>query len=289
MQHIKIWILAMRPKTLFAVICPVLVGSIIAFKEGNFSGSTFLLTLATGLGIQISTNLCNDYFDFLKGADTKERKGPQRITQSGLVSTSTMKKACMVSLALTALLGIPLLLQGGMFIGLLLALSLLLAVGYTAGPIPLAYKGLGDLFVFFFFGPIACLSTYYLQTKSFSLTCNIIGIALGALSTAILAVNNIRDIEEDKRCGKRTLTARFGIVFGKVEYTTLLIIPSLIIMSLALERPWLLMTLCYLIPAGFITKDVLYTKDAAVLNKSLARTGATLFLFTVVFCLSWLM
>jgi 1,4-dihydroxy-2-naphthoate octaprenyltransferase len=288
MQQIKLWLLAARPKTLFAVISPVLVGSVIAFKEGQFNPYIFFLTLVTGLGIQISTNLWNDYFDFLKGADTKERKGPMRITQSGLVSLATMKQACIISLVITAILGVPLLITGGIFIGLLLAISLLLTIGYTAGPVPLAYRGLGDLFVFVFFGPIACLSTYYLQAHTFNFSCNIIGLALGALSTAILAVNNIRDIDEDKRSGKKTLTVRFGIVFGKVEYVLLLVIPSVVVLSLSPSRPFILLSLIYLIPAWNVTKKVLFSNDATELNKSLARTGATLFLFTALFCISWL-
>lgn len=288
MHTLRIWLLAARPKTLFAVISPILVGTTMALSLGKFNGVIFLFTLLTGLGIQISTNFCNDYYDFIKGADTKERKGPLRVTQSGLVSAGTMRKACAIALGLTALFGLVLLWHGGLVIALLLALSLLLAAGYTAGPYPLAYKGLGDLFVFLFFGPVACLSCYYLQTKDLSFECNIVGIALGSLSTAILAVNNIRDIEEDKKAGKRTLAVRFGIVFGKVEYIILLCIPAIITLTLSVKHPLTLLSLIYLLPTGLVAKEVLKTKNAALLNRCLAQTGMILFIYTFFFCVGWI-
>lgn len=288
MSELQMWMLAARPKTLFAVISPILVGTTMAISSGHFHPIIFLFTLLTGLGIQISTNFCNDYYDFIKGADTKERKGPLRVTQSGLVSISTMKKACAVSLMTTALFGLVLLWYGGIVIALLLAISLLLAVGYTAGPYPLAYKGLGDIFVFVFFGPIACLSCYYLQTKDLSFTCNVAGIALGSLSTAILAVNNIRDIEEDQKAGKRTLAVRFGIVFGKTEYITLLIIPALVTFILSVTKPFALLSLVYLLPSIKIARLVLFTNDPSELNRCLAKTGMILFLYTALLCLGWI-
>lgn len=286
MTTLRIWILAARPKTLFAVISPILIANTLAFCSQRFSLRIFIFTLLTGLGIQISTNFCNDYFDFIKGADTKDRKGPIRVTSSGLVSLKTMKKACSISLALTAFFGLFLLWHGGIVIGFLLAISLLLAVGYTAGPVPLAYKGLGDLFVFIFFGPIACLSSFYLQTKNLSLECNIIGIALGSLSTAILAVNNIRDIEEDEKARKMTLAVRFGIIFGKIEYLTLLLIPAVISMILSIERPLMLISVGYLAPAFFVTKKVLFTKSALELNSCLAKTGKLLIIYTLLLCIA---
>ncbi len=284
----KIWMLAARPKTLVAVLCPILIGTTIAASHGPLNPIIFIFTLLTGLGIQISTNFCNDYMDFLKGADTKERKGPIRVTQSGLVSIEAMKKACGITLLFTTLTGLILLWYGGIVIGLLLALSLLLAVGYTAGPIPLAYKGLGDLFVFLFFGPIACLASYYLQTGSSSLACNISGIAVGAFSTAILAVNNIRDIEEDQKSGKQTLAVRFGIVFGKTEYILLLAIPAIITIVLGAEKPLLLISLGYLIPASQTAKTLLFTTDGSLLNRCLGDTGFILLLYTVCFCIGWI-
>ncbi|NDD58139.1 MAG: 1,4-dihydroxy-2-naphthoate polyprenyltransferase [Chlamydiae bacterium] len=288
MTRLQIWILASRPKTLAAVLCPVFIGTTMAFDMGIFNGWVFLLTLLTGLGIQVSTNFCNDYFDFIKGADTKDRKGPLRVTQAGLVSIQTMKKACIIALVSTALIGSYLIWHGGVVIGLLLFISLLLAVGYTAGPIPLAYKGLGDLFVFLFFGPVACLSTFYLQTFSISLLCNISSLSLGALSTAILAVNNLRDMEEDEKSGKRTLAVRFGIAFGKMEYATLLFIPSIITLVLAANKPWVLLSLLYLFPAGITLFKVLNPTHSDDLNRCLGKTGFILLIYTCLFCLGWL-
>jgi 1,4-dihydroxy-2-naphthoate octaprenyltransferase len=288
MSQLRIWILAARPKTLFAVICPVLVGTTIASSYGKINIMIFLFTLLTGLGIQITTNFWNDYFDFLKGSDTQDRKGPMRITQSGLISLSTMKRACIISMVATALIGSLLLFFGGVFIAILLALSLLLAIGYTAGPIPLAYKGLGDVFVFLFFGPVACLATYYLQTQSFHLSCNIVAVALGSLSTAILAVNNIRDFEEDKKSGKKTLTVRMGITFGKMEYMILLIIPAIITLILSIQTPTVLLSLVYLPFAYMLAKKVVSCENKKDLNQSLSQTGMILFVYTVLFCIGWL-
>jgi 1,4-dihydroxy-2-naphthoate octaprenyltransferase len=270
------------------VICPVLVGTTIAFSLGHFNPWIFVFTLLTGVAIQISTNFCNDYFDYIKGADTKQRKGPLRVTQSGLIPESTMKRACAVSLITTALLGIVLVWHGGWLIALLVAISLVLAVGYTAGPVPLAYKGLGDLFVFIAFGPVACLGCYYLQTSDISFECNVAGLALGALSTAILAVNNIRDIEEDEKSGKRTLVVRFGIIFGKMEYAIMLFIPSIISLALSAQRPLLTLSLLYLIPAGIVIKNVIYNTNPSKLNSYLGKTGALLFVYTALFCIGWL-
>jgi 1,4-dihydroxy-2-naphthoate octaprenyltransferase len=283
------WLMAARPKTLAAVLCPIALASAMAYKEGSFQVVVFIFTLITGLGIQISTNYCNDLFDFIKGADTQDRKGPKRITQSELISVTVMKKICLALLIFTLITGLVLVYFGGAVIALLVALSLILAVAYTAGPLPLAYKGLGDIFVFIFFGPVATLASFYLQTHTITFAAGVAGIALGALSTAILAVNNLRDIEEDGKAGKRTLVVRYGISFGKVEYVTLMLVPLPAVAVLATIQPWVLVSLAYLVPAAPLMRGVMASRGDEGLNALLGKTGALLALFSLLFLVGWLL
>lgn len=225
---LAIWMQAARPKTLVASFSPVIIGTACALRAGSFDFLTFLFTLLTALGIQIGTNFANDYFDFMKGADTKHRKGPVRVTQAGLVKPETMKLAVFLAFALTALSSSYLILQGGWPIALLAALSIFLGLAYTAGPLPLAYLGLGDLFVVLFFGPIATAGTAFLQTHMLSTTALLAGIGPGLISTAILTVNNLRDVDEDRLAGKKTLVVRLGKKFGQWEYTTAIALASLL-------------------------------------------------------------
>ncbi|MBS0616513.1 MAG: 1,4-dihydroxy-2-naphthoate octaprenyltransferase [Verrucomicrobia bacterium] len=225
------WIQAARPKTLAASLCPVLIGGVLAFSHHAMQPLLFLFTLLTALGIQICTNLANDYFDFLKGADTKLRIGPVRITAAGLVAPATMRRVLLASFAVTALVSTPLIVQGGALMSILISLCLFLSFAYTGGPYPLAYLGLGDLFVLVFFGPGATLGTYYLQTGEFALLPALLGLPAGLISTAILTANNLRDVESDTAAHKKTLCVRFGRTFGKWEYALTLglatILPSL--------------------------------------------------------------
>ncbi len=288
MNTLSIWITAARPKTLAASICPVLLGTMLSFSQGICHLLLFCLTLATALGIQISTNLANDYFDFLKGADTSARKGPLRVTQAGFVSVKQIKKAILLSLSLTALLGLYLVLHGGWIISSLLALSLLLAVLYTGGPYPLAYLGLGDLFVFLFFGPVAVSGTYFLQRELFSLDACIIGMGVGALSTAILCVNNIRDQEEDFVAKKKTLVVRFGKRWGQIEYISCFAIAGALPFYFFHTHPWTLLSCGFLLPAIPCIKCALFFTDPKECNKLLAKTGQILLLYSLLFCLGWI-
>lgn len=291
MHALRIWIRAARPKTLIAGISPVLIGTVIALSDGVFHVMIFLLTLFTALGIQMETNFVNDYFDFLKGADTKERKGPLRVMQAGLVSPKKMKRAILIILALTFLLGCTLVYHGGIVIACLLILSLLLAFAYTTGPYPLAYLGLGDLFVFVFFGPIAVFFTYYLQTQHFSKEALIAGLSPGCLSMAILIANNVRDIEEDKKAHKKTLPARFGKIFGKIQYLLAIFLALIPILFFYQTHPFSLLTFLIFIPAFPMMKVMLDEKshNAAVLNDLFFNTGKLLWIFTLLFCIGWML
>lgn len=214
MRH---WILAIRPKTLIAAIAPVLIGTGLAKQQQAISSILFVFTLLTALLIQILTNLANDFWDFKKGADNEKRIGPVRVMQAGLITESQMKMALVLISFLIIGCSLPLIYQGGFPFVLLTLLSIVLAFAYTTGPFPLAYLGLGEIFVLLFFGLIATTGTFYLQVKEFSYLPCILGLCIGMLANSLLVINNIRDYKEDKINQKKTLAVRFGLLFGKIE------------------------------------------------------------------------
>lgn len=284
MTSIAVWMEAARPKTLIAAISPVFIGSFLAFLAGSFSLLTALCTLGAALGVQISTNFANDLFDFLKGADTAERKGPRRMTQSGLISPHQMKWGLICLMAISALLGSYLVLLGGVPLATLLIFSLLFAVIYTGGPYPLAYLGLGEIFVFLFFGPIATLGTFYLQTGATSWAVFLAGIGPGLLSTALLVINNLRDLKEDMKSGKKTLPVRFGMRFGKMEYTLLLLLAPLSLLFIA-PFPKSLFILLLFLPEAPLLYSVWQREESHGLL--LEKTGQLLLVYTLLFFLSY--
>jgi 1,4-dihydroxy-2-naphthoate polyprenyltransferase len=291
MHPVRIWLTAARPKTLIAGISPVLMGTTLALSVGAFRPWVFFFTLLTAVGIQIGTNLANDYFDFLKGADTVERKGSLRVMQAGLASTFQMQCAIILTFALTFLMGCTLIYRGGSIIAILLILSLVLAFFYTAGPYSLAYLGLGEIFVLIFFGPLAVLGTYYLQTLAFSKEACLAGIAPGCISTAILIANNVRDIDEDRKAQKKTLVVRFGKTFGMIEYVSVLFMALIPMLFFCQSHPFSLLTFLILLPAFPLMRGMLNEKNhnPTVLNQIFAHTGKLLFLFTFLFCLGWML
>lgn len=289
MNRVQVWTHATRPKTLVAGISPALIGTALCISEGRFNWVIFLFTLLTGLCIQIGTNLANDYYDFVKGADTGERKGFMRVTQAGLVPPSAMKRAIIATFALAFLCGCYLIFQGGVGIAVMLALYILLSVLYTAGPFPLAYLGLGDLFVLFLYGPFAVLITYYLQMGTLSKDAFLVGLAPGALSMAILVVNNVRDIDEDRKANKKTLPVRFGRTFGKCQFVCsilLALVPTLFYSS---THPFSLLTLLILLPALPLMRFMIRNQDARLLNQLFGKTGQLLWLYTLLFCIGWML
>lgn len=281
----RIWLLAMRPKTWIASISPVLLGSIIAWQEGAFHPWLLLCTLLTALAIQITANLANDYFDYLKGADTAERKGPVRVMQAGLVTDRAMGIAIALSALAAFGLGCALIARGGGHIAYLLILSLILAFLYTAGPFPLAYLGISELFVFIFYGPVAVAATHYLQTLEVSVHAAIAGIAVGLFSTAILIANNIRDVDEDRKADKKTLPVRLGRLFGKIEYSVAVLSAPLPLLFLSEKHPFLWLTCLIWIPALPVLR-ILFKTDAYHLV--FVQTGKLLWLFTALACLGWI-
>ena len=216
------WILAARPKTLPAAVAPVTVGSAMAAVHNSFSLLPAMAALAVALLLQIGVNLANDYFDFVKGVDSDDRLGPLRVTQSGLISPGRVRVAMIITLGLAGLPGLYLVYVGGWPVLVIGAASILAALAYSGGPYPLASNALGDLFVFIFFGLVAVCGTYYVQTLMLTATVVLIGADVGLLITAILVVNNLRDIATDSRTGKRTLAVRLGASGTKLEFSLLL-------------------------------------------------------------------
>ncbi len=225
----RVWLLAARPATLPAAVVPVLVGVGAAVHNGHFLFWPFLGALVASILIQIGTNLANDVFDFEKGADTAQRLGPPRVTQSGLATPRQVRFAMACSFGAAVLIGLYLIAVGGWPILVIGVLSIMAGIAYTGGPWPLAYHGLGDLFVFIFFGLVAVIGSFYLQTGRVGLTPLAAALPVGLTVTAILVVNNLRDIETDQRAGKRTLAVRLGKRLTQYEYTLCLLGPYLLV------------------------------------------------------------
>ena len=216
------WLTAARPATLPAAVAPVLVGAAAAADE-RFRLLVFVATLAAAALIQIGTNFANDLFDFERGADTADRLGPPRVTQSGLIAPERVRAGTVIAFGAAAAIGLYLAYVGGWPILAIGALSIVAGVAYTGGPWPLGYHGLGDLAVFIFFGLTAVIGTYYLQVETISTTVVLAAVPVGFLVTAILVVNNLRDIETDGRAGKRTLAVRLGERGTRAQYALLVL------------------------------------------------------------------
>jgi len=291
-SRLSIWIMASRPRTLWAAIAPVLIGTVMAYAALGFHLWSALAALFGAVMIQIGTNFANDYFDFVKGSDRTDRVGPTRATQAGLVTPSTMKRATMLAFGLAFVAGIYLVFRGGWPIAVIGLLSIALGVLYTAGPAPIGYIGLGDLFVLIFFGPVAVGGTYYVQTLDINWQVVVAGLSPGLFSVAILTVNNLRDINTDRLSGKRTLPVRFGHSFARFEYVAAIVLASVLPLAL-MTRPeesyWPVLTLLVLPVARPTLKQVMATNDPKVLNEALSTTGRLLLVYSLLFSLGWLL
>jgi len=282
------WLLAARPKTLPAAVAPVVVGMAVAIREGGFDVVATLVCVAVALLLQIAANFANDAFDFHKGADTAERLGPTRVTAAGLIPSRQVMVATGIALLLAMLAGSYLVVLGGwpiLAIGLLAVVS---AVAYTGGPAPLGYAGLGDLFVFLFFGLVAVAGTAFVQTGELTSLSLVAGIPIGCLATAILAVNNLRDVETDRRAGKRTLAVRLGPNGAIAEYIVLMTVafatPAALYFSGDLELwafvPWVLLPLTLMMIRGVMQET------GRQLNVRLAGTARLELLFALFFAVA---
>jgi 1,4-dihydroxy-2-naphthoate octaprenyltransferase len=281
----KIWLMASRPRTLPAAAAPVLVGTAYAYTLGTFKLLTFLATLLGALFIQIGTNLSNDYSDARRGADTEDRLGPVRVTAGGLVPPKQVLIATYVAFGLAVLVGVYLIVTAGWQILLIGILSILAGVLYTGGPRPYGYEGLGEVFVFLFFGLVAVTGTFFAQREAFNWESFVLAVPVGLLATAILMVNNTRDLETDRRAGKKTLAVRLGRDRARLGYALLIYLAfatAPLAWALGGEHltPWLLLPWLALPIAAPIVRVVRNKVDGPSLNGALARTG----MLQLVFC-----
>ncbi|MFZ5897465.1 MAG: 1,4-dihydroxy-2-naphthoate polyprenyltransferase [Myxococcota bacterium] len=286
-HSLKAWVLAARPATLTAAVAPVLVGNACAYTAGVFRWGPALGALLGAMLLQIGANFANDVFDFEKGADTSERLGPTRAVQAGLVTPAAMRVGMLIVFLLALLVGVYLTFEAGLAIVIIGLLSIASALAYTGGPYPLGYHGLGDVFVFVFFGVVAVCGSGYVHARTIPELAPLASLPMGALSTAILVVNNVRDRETDVRAGKRTLAVRFGRGGGLAEYIGLLVmayaVPLWLFMSRGLQ-PFVLLPLVTAPIALRLARGVVREQGRA-LNPLLVGTARLLFLFGLLFAL----
>ncbi|MCR4337047.1 MAG: 1,4-dihydroxy-2-naphthoate polyprenyltransferase [Candidatus Omnitrophica bacterium] len=290
-SFLKIWLTAIRPKTLPAAIAPVIMGTGMAFGDGVHHLSSAVVALLGALTIQIGTNLANDYFDFQKGADNENRQGPTRVTQAGWVTPNQMIVAVTIFFLLSALACGWLVLRAGWPIAIIGILSIAFGLLYTAGPFSLAYLGLGETFALLFFGPIAVAGTYYVQSFEINEAVILAGFGPGFLSAAILAINNLRDIETDRGSRKKTLAVRLGKRFAQNECFIFVIAAALIpvlIYGMIQDHIEILWTALIALFA-FPTIQAVYSQsEGPELNGALAHTGRLLFIYSLVFSMGWI-
>jgi len=271
----RVWLLAIRVPTLSAAVVPVLVGSALAARAHHFNAPIFTVVLCAAILIQIGTNLTNDLFDFQKGADTGARLGPVRVVQAGLLTPTQVAVGSVLSFGLAILLGLYLVKVGGWPILAIGAAAVVSGIAYTGGPWPLGYHGLGDVFVFIFFGVIAVVGTFYLQAGGVTGAALLASLPVAMLVTAILVVNNLRDVDTDRKAGKRTLAVRLGREATQIQYTFLVlgayVITPLMWLAGAATAwamlPWLTIPL-----AIRLVRDI-WRGEGAALNLALRQTA----------------
>lgn len=282
------WRLAIRPRTLPVSLAPVLVGTAVAWASGGWRPGPALAAALGALLLQIGSNLANDVFDFEKGVDTGERIGPPRATQMGVLSPKAMRWGMVVVFGLAVGVGLYLAAVAGPWIVVVGVVSIGAAIAYTGGPWPLGYHGLGDLAVFVFFGPVAVVGTAFVQTGEVSGLALVASIPMGLLATAILVVNNLRDIETDARTGKRTLAVRLGRRGARLEWLGLVGGAYLVAML-----PWLAGDATPLVGLAWLSLPLAWglwrvvgrVESGPDLNEALAGTAKLTFLFSLLFAL----
>ena len=282
------WMLATRPRTLPAAVAPVVLGSAVAVADKSFVWLPAVAALIVALLLQIGVNLANDYFDYLKGIDTQDRLGPLRVTQSGLIPANQVKAGIILTLILSLIPGLYLITVGGLPVFIIGLACICAALAYSGGPFPLASHGLGDLFVFIFFGLVAVCGTYYVQALHLRPLVWLMGVIEGLLITAILVVNNLRDIESDRQAGKRTLAVIIGDRGSKIEYVLLLagayIIPIILWLGGRMSA-WVLLPLLSL-PIALSLIHLIWKNPAdPILNQGLARTAKLTLIYSLLLSL----
>jgi 1,4-dihydroxy-2-naphthoate polyprenyltransferase len=284
LSALRLWALAARPRTLPAAVAPVLVGTALAITEDEFRPLAFVAALVGSVFIQIGTNLANDYSDARRGADTEDRLGPVRVTAGGLMPPRRVLVGTYVAFGIAVAAGIYLAAVAGWELLVVGALSIAAGVLYTGGPRPYGYAGLGELFVFLFFGLVAVNGSYYVQTEELSWEALALSVPVGLLAAAILVVNNVRDIDTDRRAGKRTLAVKLGRDGARRLFATMValsfVIPPVVWLAGGLSA-WLLLALAALPLAPPLVRTVSTRTDGPALNGALARTGMLLAVFSL--------
>jgi 1,4-dihydroxy-2-naphthoate octaprenyltransferase len=274
--------MAARPRTLPAAVAPVLVGTALAIHDDQFAALAFLAALIGAILIQVGTNLSNDYSDARRGADTEDRLGPVRVTAGGLVPPRQVLIATYVTFGLAVLVGLYLVVVAGPELLLVGAASILAGVLYTGGPRPYGYEGLGEVFVFTFFGIVAVTGSYYVQAEELPWEAFVFAVPVGLLAAAILVVNNVRDLETDRRAGKRTLAVRLGRERTRALFAVMVYGAYAVLVGMAIGwSPWVLVPLVTVPLAAGLVRTIRTHTDGPTLNEALARTGMTQLLFCV--------
>ena len=283
-RALRLWIVAARPRTLPAAVAPVAVGTALAGSEGTFRPLAFVAALVGSVFIQIGTNLSNDYSDARRGADTEDRLGPVRVTAGGLMPPRHVLVGTYLAFGVAVAAGLYLAAVAGAELLLVGIASILAGVLYTGGPRPYGYEGLGELFVFLFFGVVAVCGSYFVQTERLTLEAVALSVPVGLLAAAILVVNNVRDVDTDRRAGKRTLAVKLGRAGARRLFAAMI--------ALAFAAPvaiwvvgglsaWILLPLLCVPPALGLARVVATRTDGPTLNAALARTGALLAAFSL--------
>ncbi|WP_335999349.1 1,4-dihydroxy-2-naphthoate polyprenyltransferase [Halorientalis halophila] len=300
----RAWLMAARPQTLPAGAAPVVVGTGLALHDGVFAPAAAVAALLGALLLQVGTNFANDYYDAVKGTDSADREGFTRVTAGGLIEPARVKQAMAATYALAVVVGLYLVYVGGLPILVVGLSSIAAGIAYTGGPYPYGYRGLGDLFVFLYFGVIAVVGTYYVQAAS--ALASVDPLALGipegtvtaaaltaslpvaGLSTAILIVNNVRDREEDAAAGKRTLAVMFGYGFSRVEWLAMVGMAYVVPVLFALDPAFGLSALLPLVtlPLALVLTMIVFSRtDGEALNPALERTGQLLAIHSALFAI----
>ena len=279
---LRLWLVAARPRTLPAAIAPVLVGTALAGAEDVFRPLPFLAALVASVFIQIGTNLSNDYSDARRGADTEDRLGPVRVTAGGLMPPKRVLVGTYIAFGVAVAAGLYLAAVAGWQLLVVGAASILAGVLYTGGPRPYGYEGLGELFVFVFFGVVAVAGSYFVQTEELRWEAFALAVPVGLLAAAILVVNNVRDIDSDRRAGKRTLAVKLGRARARKLFAAMIVASFASLAGLAAGfSPWVLLALASLPLAPPLIRTVASRTDGAALNRALAGTGRLLALFSL--------
>lgn len=285
------WLIASRPKTLPAAAASTILGTALAYHDGRFFLPTALAALLISILMQVGANFANDLYDFQRGADTEERLGPVRVTQAGLLSPTQMKRGIVVVFGISVLLGFYLAIVAGWIVIIIGILAILAALAYTGGPFPYGYHSLGDIFVFIFFGFAAVCGTYFVQAHTVTIPSLLGGFAIGLLITNILVINNLRDIETDRRTGKITLAVKLGEKGTKIEYLICLclayLVPLILISTSHSFTGSLLSWLSFPLAVKLLRN--LYQVSGRELNRTLAETAQLALIYALLFSIGILL